>query len=125
MPPPPKGLGAWHRIPVEKVKAVEQGLVRLVFAQLAHDHVPHLDGRTAGHDLVSQAHRIRDRGREGPSDALALAISIHALRKESDDLVGGGSGRDVISIHALRKESDLNESSNSVPQKISYAIYRI
>ena len=33
-------------------------------------------------------------------------ISIHALRKESDDLVGGGSGRDVISIHALRKESD-------------------
>lgn len=73
MPPPPKGLGARHRIPVEKVKAVEQGFVRLVFAQLAHDHVPHLDGRTAGHDLVSQAHRIRDRGREGPSDALALA----------------------------------------------------
>ena len=35
-----------------------------------------------------------------------LRISIHALRKESDDLVGGGSGRDVISIHALRKESD-------------------
>ena len=37
---------------------------------------------------------------------LVLRISIHALRKESDDLVGGGSGRDVISIHALRKESD-------------------
>ena len=35
-----------------------------------------------------------------------MVISIHALRKESDDLVGGGSGRDVISIHALRKESD-------------------
>ena len=73
MPSPPRGSGAWHRIPVEIVDAVEQGLVRLVFVQLAQDHVPHLDGRTAGHDLVVQAHRIRDRGREGPSDALALA----------------------------------------------------
>ena len=43
---------------------------------------------------------------------MALAISIHALRKESDDLVGGGSGRDVISIHALRKESDQDGAHN-------------
>ena len=49
---------------------------------------------------------LKGSNHEGPSDALTLAISVHARPKEGDDLVGGGSGRDVISIHALRKESD-------------------
>ena len=39
-------------------------------------------------------------------------ISIHALRKESDNGHGVASGTDSISIHALRKESD---SSHPVP----------
>ena len=34
-------------------------------------------------------------------------ISIHALRKESDRVVGRMLRYRVISIHALRKESDL------------------
>ena len=36
-----------------------------------------------------------------------VPISIHALRKESDDRGPGGRIRVRISIHALRKESDL------------------
>ena len=36
-----------------------------------------------------------------------LFISIHALRKESDDEHHHSSADDRISIHALRKESDL------------------
>ena len=35
-----------------------------------------------------------------------LVISIHALRKESDFHIPGGHIVDSISIHALRKESD-------------------
>ena len=37
---------------------------------------------------------------------LVWNISIHALRKESDDLTRGRFDNEVISIHALRKESD-------------------
>ena len=36
-----------------------------------------------------------------------LHISIHALRKESDACRLAGNGSVLISIHALRKESDL------------------
>ena len=36
----------------------------------------------------------------------SLEISIHALRKESDGGWRAGTGRTGISIHALRKESD-------------------
>ena len=34
-------------------------------------------------------------------------ISIHALRKESDDYPARASSPSTISIHALRKESDV------------------
>ena len=35
-----------------------------------------------------------------------IDISIHALRKESDDISYVFRGNKTISIHALRKESD-------------------
>ena len=39
--------------------------------------------------------------------SVSVVISIHALRKESDErLIDLARGIDVISIHALRKESD-------------------
>ena len=38
----------------------------------------------------------------------SVLISIHALRKESDDDIKIGCGVNGISIHALRKESDVN-----------------
>ena len=40
------------------------------------------------------------------SDLLTPNISIHALRKESDDDSGHVYPKAGISIHALRKESD-------------------
>ena len=40
-------------------------------------------------------------------------ISIHALRKESDQLLRRVIGCEAISIHALRKESDLSRPSHS------------
>ena len=39
-------------------------------------------------------------------DMRIIAISIHALRKESDFIYEKMSGASHISIHALRKESD-------------------
>ncbi len=39
-----------------------------------------------------------------------IAISIHALRKESDETADAIKRLDKISIHALRKESDLRWS---------------
>ena len=38
-------------------------------------------------------------------------ISIHALRKESDNDGIGGAFASPISIHALRKESDLRSAT--------------
>ena len=38
---------------------------------------------------------------------LQSAISIHALRKESDNWAFNDGSSHVISIHALRKESDV------------------
>ena len=47
------------------------------------------------------------------------AISIHALRKESDSIVLQ-LARDIsISIHALRKESDQRERERGQAQRIS------
>ena len=42
--------------------------------------------------------------------AYSVTISIHALRKESDDRYQLGFPRGLISIHALRKESDSTRS---------------
>ena len=39
-------------------------------------------------------------------DGSKVLISIHALRKESDQRARHGRFDEVISIHALRKESD-------------------
>ena len=48
---------------------------------------------------------------------VAIGISIHALRKESDgDLLPGGSIA-VISIHALRKESDQAQTNLNQAQQ--------
>ena len=40
-----------------------------------------------------------------------ITISIHALRKESDNDGIGGAFASPISIHALRKESDLTTTA--------------
>ena len=41
---------------------------------------------------------------------LGALISIHALRKESDDIMREMAALGIISIHALRKESDLRHA---------------
>ena len=46
-------------------------------------------------------------------------ISIHALRKESDVLLGVPFLRFLISIHALRKESDKKSSRKMLGYMIS------
>ena len=47
----------------------------------------------------------------------SLEISIHALRKESDGGWRAGTGRTGISIHALRKESDTTTSTGMIAYK--------
>ena len=47
------------------------------------------------------------------------AISIHALRKESDTAVNDEHADTIISIHALRKESDLLAIVTTTPLIIS------
>ena len=56
---------------------------------------------------------------EGVEDDAGLAISIHALRKESDGYVQEVAEHLDISIHALRKESDLFEIFVPLRQSIS------
>ena len=47
-------------------------------------------------------------------------ISIHALREEGDQDLGGGVHSEVISIHALREEGDASFSIELFPyQRIS------
>ena len=48
-----------------------------------------------------------------------ITISIHALRKESDNDGIGGAFASPISIHALRKESDLSGKISSIQQENS------
>ena len=45
--------------------------------------------------------------------AVLSDISIHALRKESDEQSTDNAARGHISIHALRKESDLGEGGGT------------
>ena len=52
-------------------------------------------------------HALRkESDQDGARQAIGLKISIHALRKESDQRRVHSGRTDSISIHALRKESD-------------------
>ena len=48
-----------------------------------------------------------------------MLISIHALRKESDEAIAQAAAEDLISIHALRKESDSMDTTANATNDIS------
>ena len=54
-----------------------------------------------------------------PVESVCEAISIHALREESDLRMGVSGGDRLISIHALREESDRNPHSRCRIVRIS------
>ena len=64
--------------------------------------------------LIISIHALRKESDDIDDGVVAdRVISIHALRKESDHLADGHGPRLVISIHALRKESDRRNGSDS------------
>ena len=65
------------------------------------------DGAAAGDHVAISIHALRKESDvDMPAECLHRIISIHALRKESDAYIVRYNLLEQISIHALRKESD-------------------
>ena len=65
-----------------------------------------LVGSVRSHSVFQSTLSVRRATGTKTSASLFRCISIHALRKESDEAVSLLALEMVISIHALRKESD-------------------
>ena len=78
-------------------------------------------GETAGaaFDLFQSTLSVRRATRLGNTVSVDGVISIHALRKESDNTAGGKATQALISIHALRKESDRGQGIFGADDQIS------